>query len=93
MTGQEHLYSPEARKILLKERYFTSSHNYFFEVKEARNGSRYIVIDQRKKVGDKFVGSKIRVFEDEMLEFERIFRNLINFSLNDDQSNVRSTLP
>jgi hypothetical protein len=82
MNDHQHWYSQEKRKLLKKERYFTGSHNYFFEVKEAKNGSKYIIIDQRKKVGEEFIGSKIRVFEDEMLEFLRIFDDLVHFALN-----------
>lgn len=85
MAEQEQWYSLEERKLLLKERYSKGSDHYFFEVKEAKNGSKYIIIDQRKRVGDKFVGSKIRIFEDQMLEFERILRKLINFSLSELQ--------
>ena len=83
MTDQqeEQWYSVEERKLIHKERYFTTSHNYFFEVKEAKNGSKYIIVDQRKKVGDKYVSAKIRIFEDELLEFERIFHNLIQIAL------------
>ena len=83
MTEQEQWYTHEERKLLLKERYFTSSHHYFFEVKEAKNGSKYIIISQRKKVGDEFVGVKIRIFEDELLEFERVLHKLIQFALTD----------
>jgi hypothetical protein len=82
MSEQEPWYTLEKRKLLLKERYFTTSHNYFFEVKEAKNGSKYLVIDQRKKVGDEFVSAKLRIFEDEMLEFERVLHRLIHFALN-----------
>ncbi|MEA5467550.1 hypothetical protein [Spirulina sp. 06S082] len=85
MTEQEKWYSQEERKLFLKQRYSTRSHHYFFEAKEAKNGSKYIVIAQRKKVGDKFVGEKIRIFEDEMLEFERILHNFIHFSLNETE--------
>ncbi len=81
MSEQEHWYTNEPRRLLLKERYFTGSHNYFFEVKEAKNGSKYVIVDQRKKVGNKFVGSKIRIFEDEMLEFQRVLQKLIDFAL------------
>lgn len=81
-SQEEQWYSNEDRKLIFKERYFTTSHHYFFEVKEAKNGSKYIIVDQRKKVGDKFIGSKIRVFEDELLEFERIFHNLVHIALN-----------
>jgi hypothetical protein len=79
---QEQWYSMEARRLLLEERYLTSSHSYFFEVKEAKNGSKYVIVTQRKKIGEKFVGTKMRIFEDEMLEFERILHKLFHFALN-----------
>lgn len=85
MTEQKQWFTLEERKLLLKERYFNSSHKYFFEVKEAKNGSKYIVIDQRRKVEGKFVGAKMRIFEDEMLEFERVLHKLIHFALNAPQ--------
>jgi hypothetical protein len=87
-------YSIEKRKLLLKDRYFSGSHNYFFELKEASNGSKYIVIDQRKKIGDEFVGAKIRLFEDEMLEFQRVLNKMIdnalsaNVNINDNTDTV-----
>ncbi|AGF51993.1 sll1439 [Synechocystis sp. PCC 6803] len=80
MDNSEQWYTREERELLHKARYFSGSHNYFFELKVAKNGSKYIVIDQRKKVGDKFVGSKIRIFEDEMLEFERVLHQLISIA-------------
>lgn len=78
-------YTNEVRTVLLKERCFTTSHHYFFEVKVARNDSKYIVIDQRRKVGDQYVGEKMRLFEDEMLEFQRILQKTIHFALNPPQ--------
>ena len=77
MNDNESWYTDEIRKLLCKERYSTTSHHYFFELKEAKNGSKYIVIDQRKKIGSEFVGAKIRLFADEMLEFQRILNKLI----------------
>lgn len=85
MKEQEPWYSLEKRKTFLKERYSSGSHHYFFELKEAKNGSKYIVIAQRKKVGDEFIGIKFRLFEDEMLEFERILHKMIDMSLHDNQ--------
>ncbi|MDM8525979.1 hypothetical protein QUF80_21605 [Desulfococcaceae bacterium HSG8] len=81
MNEQESWYTHEIRKILCKERYSTTSHHYFFELKEAKNGSKYIVIDQRKKVGSEFVSSKIRLFADEMLEFQRILNKFIHLAV------------
>jgi len=83
MNGKDILYSDEIRKLLCKERYSTTSHHYFFELKEAKNGSKYIVIDQRKKVGNEFVGTKMRIFADEMLEFQRIFNKFVHQAVYD----------
>lgn len=77
MTQEETWYSHEERKLLLKERYSSGSSHYFFELKEAKNGAKYLIISQRKKVGDKFVGEKIRIFEDEILGFNRVFQSFI----------------
>ena len=58
MTEQEQWYTHEERKLLFKERYSTGSHHYFFELKEAKTGSKYVIISQRKKVGDKLARTK-----------------------------------
>lgn len=86
MDHSESWYTNEERELLHKARYFSNSHNYFFELKRAKNGSKYIVIDQRRKIGDQFVGSKIRIFENELLEFERVLNQLIRVAF--DQQNT-----
>jgi len=83
MKENENWYSSEIRPLLCKERYSTTSHHYFFELKEAKNGSKYIVIDQRRKIGNEFVGTKMRLFADEMLEFQRILNKLIHLAVHD----------
>ncbi|MGK7943603.1 MAG: hypothetical protein AB4058_03960, partial [Microcystaceae cyanobacterium] len=93
MTDNKSWYTHEARKLLSKERYFSGSHYYFFELKEAKNGSKYVIIEQRKKIGDEFVGAKIRIFEDEMQEFERILHKLIQLAFNLPQSQEPVTQP
>ena len=79
------------RKVLLKERVSTGTHNYFLEVKEASNGSRYLVIDQRRKVGDAFESTKMRIFEDELLEFQRVLQKMIRATLSEDELAGEST--
>jgi hypothetical protein len=92
--------SSEQRETIYKERYSTSTHHYFFEVKVAQNGTKYIVVDQRKKVGDDYVSAKMRIFEDELLEFQRVLQKLARFALNDElpaqpnfQSNISEVKP
>lgn len=72
----------DIRQTLYKDRISTGTHNYFLEVKVAQNGSKYLVIDQRKKVGTEYVSAKIRIFEDELLEFQRILGKFIHIALN-----------
>ena len=72
------------RKILHKTRISTGTHNYFIELKETENGSRYLVIDQAKRNGNnKYSGVKMRIFEDEILEFHRQFKKMINLMIDD----------
>jgi hypothetical protein len=72
------------RKILHKTRISTGTHNYFIELKEAENGSKYLVIDQTKKSGNnKYSSVKMRIFEDEILEFHRQFKKMINLMVDD----------
>lgn len=86
-TDQSELFSGKntiKREVLHKTRISTGSHTYFLEMKEAVNGSKYIIIDQSKKVGDTFRHTKIRIFEDEILEFYRQFENMVKLMLEGD---------
>lgn len=72
----------QIRQTLYKERIATGTHNYFLEVKVANNGSKYIVIDQVRRGGTEYAKTKIRIFEDELLEFQRMLGKLIHIALN-----------
>ncbi len=75
----------QVRPTIFKERYFTTTHNYFFEVKIANNGSKYIVIDQKGKKRDRngnWESVKLRIFEDELLEFQRVFGKMVDVTFN-----------
>ncbi|MHA2219697.1 MAG: hypothetical protein ACXADW_23400 [Candidatus Hodarchaeales archaeon] len=72
----------KVRKTLYKERVATGTHNYFIDLKLTSTGSKYLVIDQRRKVGDRYESAKLRVFEDELLEFQRILGRMIHIALN-----------
>lgn len=67
-------FSNDVRETLNKRRFSIGGDHYFFELKKALNQSKYIVISQRRKVDGKFVGKSLRLFEDEMLEFQRQFK-------------------
>jgi hypothetical protein len=76
--------NPLERKMLHKERATTGTHTFFIEVRVAKSGSKYLVIDQRQKVGDTYESVKMRIFEDEMLEFQRILQKVIRLALGDE---------
>jgi hypothetical protein len=71
------------RITVAKHRYFTTTHNYFFEVKIANNGTKYMVIDQRSRNEQgEWIGIKMRIFEDELLEFQRVFGKMVDVVMN-----------
>lgn len=78
---------PEERKTLVKKRLSTGTHHYFLEVKVANNGTKYLVIDQRKKVGEQFVSCKMRIFADEMPELQRLMQKMIQIVLTSEERN------
>jgi hypothetical protein len=95
----QHKATPIERKTLRKERFSSGTHTYFLELKETLHGSKYVVIDQRRKVGEEYESAKIRIFEDELLEFQRVLDKLIRTGLTEDpypiqvkQSTIVTTL-
>ncbi len=78
-------YAQNVRQTLRKEN-FSSTHYYFFEVKIANNGSKYIVIDQKRKVPGDFADTKIRIFADELLGIQHLTNKMIDLALHNDLS-------
>jgi len=73
------------RKVLHKTRISTGTHNYFLELKEAKTGSKYLVIDQTKRNGNgEYSSVKMRIFEDEILEFHRQFKKMLHLMIDDE---------
>ncbi len=69
----------QPRKELFKEKVIAGSRTYFFDVKEASNGNRYLVINESKKVGDKNEYSRIMIFENQIPAFTEGFKKVYNF--------------
>lgn len=67
----------EERKSLFSEKVATTSRTYFFDVKESVKGSKYLVITEAKKVGDKFEHSRLFVFEDGLEPFTGGFKKAL----------------
>jgi hypothetical protein len=76
---EQQIKDQKPRKELFKEKVVTKSRTYFFDVKEALNGSKYLVINEAKKVGDKNEYSRIMIFEDQIPAFTEGFKKVYNF--------------
>ncbi|MDP4220512.1 MAG: DUF3276 family protein [Bacteroidota bacterium] len=69
----------QAKKELFKEKVTAGSRTYFFDVKEALNGSKYLTVSEAKKVGDKNEYNRIMIFENQIEPFTEAFRKVYNF--------------
>lgn len=69
----------EHKKELFKEKVAAGSRTYFFDVYEASNGAKYLIIDESKKVGDKFEHNRIMIFEDQFTAFTEGFKKAYLF--------------
>jgi hypothetical protein len=66
-------------KELFKEKVVLKNRTYFFDVKEALNGSKYLTINESRKVGDKNEYNRIMIFEDQIPAFTEGFKKVYNF--------------
>jgi len=69
----------EQKKELFKERGPAGSRTYFFDVKEASNGAKYITINEARKNGDKNEYNRIMIFEDQFVAFTDGFKKVYEF--------------
>ena len=64
---------------LFTERVDTNSRHYFFNVKKAENGSKYLIINESRKVGDEFKRNSIMIFEDDLMKFNKGLKTVTNY--------------
>jgi len=58
------------KKVLYSERVHAGSRIYFFDVSEASNGAKYLVIDEsRRTEGDSYEHKRVMVFQDNLEKF------------------------
>ncbi|HEY6172563.1 MAG TPA: DUF3276 family protein [Candidatus Kapabacteria bacterium] len=69
----------EQKKELFKERVNAKDRTYFFDVKESVKGTKYLTINESKKVGDKFEHNRIFIFEDQIPAFTDGFMKVYEF--------------
>lgn len=73
----------QEKSTLFSERITSGNRNYFFDVREAENGNKYLLINETRKVGEEFKRSSIMVFEDDLLKFNRGIKNVTGYIFND----------
>lgn len=59
----------EAKKDLFSDKVSAGQRTYFFDVKEAAEGAKYLVISESKRVGDNYERNRILLFEDSVPNF------------------------
>jgi len=75
------------RKALFSERVFAGSRIYFFDVKEATDGTKYLVIDEsRLSEGDSYTHNRVMVFEDNIAIFMEGLMKAVNAMANEEHS-------
>ncbi len=75
------------RKALFSERVFAGSRIYFFDVKEATDGTKYLVIDEsRHGEGDSYTHNRMMVFEDNVAKFMEGLMKAVNAMANEEHS-------
>ena len=67
------------KESIFKERAVARDRTFYFDVKETVKGSKYLVINEGRKVGDKYEYSRIMIFENQMKIFSDSFKKVCEF--------------
>lgn len=71
--------SNEEKKELFTEKVVAGSRTYFFVVKEAKDGTRYLVIRESRPAGSRYKHSRLKVFEEHLKAFAESFQKTLHF--------------
>jgi hypothetical protein len=69
----------QQRKELFKEKVRAGSRTFYFDVKESVKGTKYLTINESRKVGDKNEYNRIMIFEDQFPAFTEGFKKVYEF--------------
>jgi hypothetical protein len=67
------------KKELFSERVRVGIRTYFFDVKEASTGAKYLVINESKKVGEAHEHNRIMIFEEDIPFFSEGLQKVVGF--------------
>lgn len=69
----------EEKKELLTEKVVAGSRTYFFDVKEAKDGTKYLVISESRQIGSSYDRNRVMIFEEYLEEFAKGFQKALQF--------------
>jgi Protein of unknown function (DUF3276) len=70
---------------IFSEKVVTSRRTYFFDVKETKDGSKYLVIGELTQVGNELERHRVMVFEESLESFMEGIDKAVEFILNNDR--------
>ncbi len=59
----------EKKKELFTEKIVAGSRSYFFDVKEAKDGTKYLVISESRQSGESYEHNRVMIFEEHLKMF------------------------
>ncbi len=71
--------SNETKKELFSHKITAGSRTYFFDVKEANDGTKYVVISESRQTGSGYDHSRVMVFQEHLVAFSEGFQKVLEF--------------
>jgi hypothetical protein len=78
---------------IFSEKVMTSRRTYFFDVKETRDGAKYLVIGELTQVGSEMERHRVMVFEESLDSFMEGLDKAVEFILNNDRGESNNDRP
>jgi hypothetical protein len=69
----------EEKKELFTEKVVADSRTYFFDVKETKDGTKYLVISESRQAGSSYDHSRVMIFEEHLEAFAEGFQKTLQF--------------
>ena len=67
------------RKELFTEKVIAGSRTYFFDAKQSKDGTRYLVISESRQKGSSHEHNRVMIFEENLEEFAQGFNKALQF--------------
>lgn len=67
------------KREIFSHQVMAGSRTYFFDVKETRNGTRYVVISESRRKGSSFDHSRVMIFQEHIESFVEGFQKVLEF--------------